>query len=59
MFFWRKPPGSDYSDSVAGMVNCALRPGVSRIETAGAGSYQGVRRAEWRFDRGGSEWLYR
>jgi hypothetical protein len=59
MFFGRKPPGSGYSDSVVGMVNCALRPGVSRIETAGAGFYQGVRRADRRFDRGGSEWFYR
>jgi hypothetical protein len=57
MSFWRKPPGSGHSDSVAGIVNCALRPGVSRIETASAGFYQVVRRAEWRFDRGGSKWL--
>jgi hypothetical protein len=58
MFFWRKPPGSGYSDSVAGIVNCALRPGLPRIETAGAVFYQGARRAEGHFDRGGSGWFY-
>jgi hypothetical protein len=39
---FNRPARRDYSDSAADIVNCALRPAVLRIETGGAGFYQGA-----------------
>ena len=42
MLFIEAGEARGYSDSAADIVNCALRPAVLRIETAGAGFYQGA-----------------